>query len=88
MGECRRRLIEELGQPIDAFSYPNGKRTDFNEFTRAALRHHDYRWAFGFCGGYCPPGHADHFALCRRGIESDIDLSQFRAITTLPQIFS
>ncbi len=88
VGECRRRLIEELGQPIDAFSYPNGQRGDFNEFTRAALRHYDYRWAFGFFGGYCPPGYADHFALCRRGIETEIDLARFRAITTLPQLFS
>ena len=88
VGECRRRLSDELGGPIDAFSYPNGKRSDFNEFTRAALRSHDYRWAFGFFGGYCPPGHADHFALCRTAIESDVDLSQFRAISTLPQILS
>ena len=88
VGECQRRLIDELGQPIDAFSYPNGKRGDFNEFTRAALRSHGYRWGFGFFGGYCPAGHADRFALCRTAIESDIDLSQFRAISTLPQVFS
>ncbi len=88
VGECRRRLMEELGQPIDAFSYPNGKPCDFNEFTRAALKHHGYRWAFSFSGSYCPPNYADHFALCRTAIETDIDLPQFRAVTTLPQVFS
>lgn len=88
VGECKRRLSDELGQPIDAFSYPNGQPGDFNEFTRAALRSHGYRWAFSFSGGYCQPGHADHFALCRKAIETDVDLSQFRAISTLPQLFS
>ena len=88
VGECRRRLMDELGQPVDAFSYPNGKRGDFNEFTRAALRRHAYRWAFGFSGGYCSPGHADRLSLCRTAVETDLDLAQFRAVTTLPQIFS
>lgn len=87
IGECKRRLSDELGQTIDAFSYPNGQPSDFNEFSRAALRSHDYRWAFGFFGGYSQPGYSDHFALCRRGVETYIDMPQFRAITTLPQIF-
>lgn len=88
VGECQRRLTDQLGGLIDAFSYPNGKRGDFDEFTRAALRRHGYRWGFGFFGGFCPPGIADPFALCRTAIETDIDLSQFRAIATLPQVFS
>ena len=88
VGECRNRLIDELQLPVEAFSYPNGKASDFNEFTRAALAHHEYRWAFSFSGGYCPPGRSDHFALCRSAIETDVDLSQFRAVTTLPQVFS
>ena len=88
VGECQRRLIDELGRPIDAFSYPNGKRGDFNEFTRAALRSHAYRWAFSYSGGHCPPGHQDHFDLPRTAVETDIDLSLFRAKATLPQLFS
>lgn len=88
VGECQRRLIDELGRPIDAFSYPNGKRGDFNEFTRAALRSHGYRWAFSYSGGHCHPGHQDHFDLPRTAVETDIDLSLFRAKATLPQLFS
>ena len=88
VGECQRRLIDELGGPIDAFSYPNGKRGDFNEFTRAALRSHGYRWAFSYSGGHCHPAHADHFDLPRAAVETDIDLSLFRATATLPQFFS
>ena len=88
VGECQRRLIDELGGPIDAFSYPNGKPGDFNEFTRAALRTHGYRWAFSYSGGYCRPGQADHLALPRTAVEIDLDLPQFRAVATLPQVFS
>lgn len=87
VGECQRRLCDELGQPIDAFSYPNGKPADFNEFSRAALRRHGYRWAFSFCGGYCQSGHSDRFDLPRIGVEADIDLALFCATATLPQIF-
>jgi len=88
VAECQQRLIDELGGTIDAFSYPNGKRGDFNEFTRAALRSHGYRWAFSYSGGHCQLGHADHFDLPRTAVESDIDLSLFRAAATLPQLFS
>ena len=63
MGECQRRLVSELGAPIEAFSYPNGKPSDFNEFTRSALKHYGYRWAFGYSGGYCRPGQQDLLAL-------------------------
>ena len=88
VGECQRRLIDELGRPIDAFSYPNGKRGDFDEFTRAALRSHGYRLAFSYSGGHCHPGHADQFDLPRTAVETDVDLSLFRAKATLPQFFS
>lgn len=88
VGECQRRLSEELGQPIDAFSYPNGQPSDFDELTRAALRSHGYRWAFSFSGGYCQPGQADRFDLPRIGVESAMKMPQFRATATLPQIFS
>jgi hypothetical protein len=88
IGECRRRLVAELGTDIDAFSYPNGQPGDFDEFTRAALRRHRFRWAFTFRGGYCRPGHEDYLALPRSAVESEIDLPLFRAAATLPQFLS
>lgn len=88
ISESRRRLEAELGRPIDAFSYPNGLSSSFNELTRAALRSHQFRWAFCHAGRYCAPGRNDAFALARSPIETDIDLPMFRAITTLPQLFS
>lgn len=88
VGECRRRLETELGRSTDVFSYPNGKPSSFNEFTRAALRNHGYRRAFCHSGGYCEPSHVDQFGLCRSPVETDIDLPKFRATATLPQLFS
>lgn len=88
VGTCRRRLVEELGEPIDAFGYPVGGAKSFNSDTREVLIRHGYKWAFVFMGGYCRPGHQDRLTISRTAIETDIDLPHFRAITTLPQIFA
>ncbi len=88
IGECRRRLSAELRQTITSFSYPNGTRSSFNEFTRTALKQFGYRHAFTFLGGYARPGFDDAFALPRTAVETDITLSHFRAKVTLPQIFA
>ncbi len=88
VGECKRRLVEELNEPIEAFSYPVGGRSSFNAFTRAALMNHGFRWAFTYVGGHCRPGRHDRLAISRAAIETDIDPSLFRAITTLPQFFA
>ena len=88
IGTCRRRLIEELGEPIDAFGYPVGGSKSFNADTREALIRHGYKWAFAYMGGYCRHGHQDRLTMPRTAIETDIDLPHFRAVTTLPQIFA
>ncbi len=88
IGNCRRRLVEELGEPIDAFSYPVGGARSFNSDTRKALVKHGFKWGFTYLGGYCHYGETDLLAIPRTAIETDIDLSMFRAITTLPQIFA
>ena len=88
VGTCRRRLVEELGEPIDAFSYPVGGARSFNTETRKSLVRHGFKWGFTYEGGYCHYGEDDLLAIPRTAIETDIDLSMFRAITTLPQIFA
>ena len=88
IGECQRRLVAELRQPITAFSYPNGKRSSFNDFTRAAMMQFGFRQAFTFLGGYALPGFGDDFALPRTAVESDINLPLFRATVTVPQFFA
>ena len=88
VGACRRRLVEELGEPIEAFSYPVGGSRSFNKATRQSLAKHGFKWGFTYLGGYCHFGQEDHLAIPRTAIETDIDLSMFRAITTLPQVFA
>ena len=88
IGMCRKRLVEELGEPIDAFSYPVGGRNSFNEASRASAIRHGFRLVFTYQGGFCRHGHKDRLAIPRTAIETDIDQSQFRALVTLPQIFA
>jgi peptidoglycan/xylan/chitin deacetylase (PgdA/CDA1 family) len=88
IGNCRRRLVEELGRPVDAFGYPEGRRSSFNDATRASLRAHGYRWAFVSDGGHCRPGHQDLFAVHRTAIEIDLDRRMFEATLALPQVFA
>ena len=88
IGECRRRLIEELGEPIEAFSYPVGGNQSFNQFTADALARHGYRWGFTYLGGYVRPGQFNRYALHRAAVETNIDIPSFRAMVTLPQVFA
>jgi len=88
VAECKRRLVHELGSPITAFSYPVGGPSSFNAFTRTALKTHGFRLGFSYFGTYCRPGYKDLYAVSRTAIETDIDMSQFRAVVTLPQLFA
>jgi peptidoglycan/xylan/chitin deacetylase (PgdA/CDA1 family) len=88
VGECRRRIVSELGEPITAFSYPVGGRASFDEHTHAALERHGYRWGFTYLGGYVRYGKYDRFSLPRAAIETDVSRSMFDGILTLPQVFA
>lgn len=88
VGECRRRLMREVGKPITAFSYPVGGETSFNMHTREMLRKHGYDWAFTFMGGVVPHQRPDPFALQRAAVELDVNRPLFRAMLSLPQLFA
>ncbi|HET6422855.1 MAG TPA: polysaccharide deacetylase family protein [Planctomycetaceae bacterium] len=88
IGECRRRLMQELKQPVDAFSYPVGGHTSFNQATRDALAKHGYRWAFTYVGGVASQLQLDPFAIQRSAVESDTVRPIFRAMLTLPHFFA
>ncbi len=88
IGECRRRLMQELSQPITAFSYPVGGEASFNMHTRDMLKKHGYEWAFTFIGGVVPNRRLDPFALQRAAVESDVNRPLFRAMLSLPQLFA
>ena len=88
VSECKRRLVEELGEPVYAFSFPVGGRSSFNTFTRTSLTQHGFRLAFSYAGNYVRLGHQDLHCINRAAIETDINQTQFRAVITLPQLFA
>lgn len=87
IGECKRRLEAELGEPVTSFSYPVGSRDAFDDHTRASLREHGFRWAFSYYGGYLSQN-VDGFNIPRTAVERDVRLAEFRAVTLLPQVFA
>ena len=45
IGECKRRIEEELQTPANYFAYPNGRKEDFGEWNKAMLREAGYQAA-------------------------------------------
>jgi peptidoglycan/xylan/chitin deacetylase (PgdA/CDA1 family) len=86
--ECRRRIVEELHEPITGFSYPVGGRSSFDEHTQAALARHGFRWGFTYLGGYVRQRQFERYALPRAAIEIDISQPLFNGLLTLPQLFA
>ena len=43
--ECKRRIEEELQQPVKYFAYPNGRGEDFNEWNKEVIRSAGYQAA-------------------------------------------
>lgn len=86
-GSCRR-IASEIDAPVETFSFPVGGPTAYNEATLQALEAAGIRWAFtyGF-GGYVRDSHLP-YQIPRLPIESDLSLMRFRALTTLPGLFS
>jgi len=83
-----QRIAEELSSPPEFFSYPVGGTTAFNADTFAALDAANIRFAFtyGF-GGYVRPSNLP-YEIPRLPVESDLNLNRFRALATLPGLFS
>ncbi len=88
IGECARRLEEELGERCATFSYPVGRPETFDEVTRACLIEHGFQWSFSYYGGYQKSGPADNLNLPRTPVEIDMDLSRIHSIAALPQLFA
>lgn len=88
IGECRRRLMEELGTPITAFSYPVGGKASFDRHSRELLEKHGYEWAFTYIGGLVSHREPDRFSLQRAAVELTVNRPLFRAMLSLPQVFA
>lgn len=45
VGECKRRIEDELQDAVDCFAYPNGREEDFGKWNKEAIRSAGYRAA-------------------------------------------
>ena len=51
VSECKRRIEEELQQPVSYFAYPNGREEDFTSWNKEMLRNAGYRAALSTIWG-------------------------------------
>ena len=55
VGECKRRIEDELQLPVECFAYPNGREEDFGKWNKNAIRSAGYRaavttiWGLNYC---------------------------------------
>jgi len=85
---CGQRLAEELGRPMDCFSYPVGNPAAFDERTREVLAEAGVRWAFSYYGGYRRFDDWDPYDIRRVAVETETSGPWFRSIMTLPAVFA
>jgi peptidoglycan/xylan/chitin deacetylase (PgdA/CDA1 family) len=86
--ESRLVIERAIGRSVSAFSYPVGRRDSFDGHTRNALAQAGFDWAFSYYGGFVSGETADRFDIPRVAIEADTELSEFRAVCALPQVFA
>ncbi|HKR77728.1 MAG TPA: polysaccharide deacetylase family protein [Rhodanobacter sp.] len=86
--QCGKRLAEELGQPMDCFSYPVGYPASFDKRTREVLAEAGVRWAFSYYGGCRHFDDWDPYDIRRVAVEAEVTAPWFRSIMTLPAVFA
>ena len=65
IGECKRRIEDELQRPVECFAYPNGREEDFGAWNKNAIRSAGYRAAVTTIWG--PNYHSTDLMELRRG---------------------
>lgn len=86
--ECRDRLAQELGIPMELFSYPVGLPGTFDERTIACLREAGVRLAFSYYGGYSRLHVPNPYDVPRSSVWLGMQPERFHALTALPQVFA
>jgi peptidoglycan/xylan/chitin deacetylase (PgdA/CDA1 family) len=72
----KRRIEEQLGQPVDHFCYPNGSNADFNADAVEAVRNAGFRTAVTTERGLNYAA-VDRFRLVRIGVEPGLEQDYF-----------
>lgn len=84
----KQRIESELGEPIEAFSYPVGQPDSFDATTQDLLRRAGYRWGFSFHGGFVHGAGLNPFSVPRLSMDPHITPSRLASLLTLPQLFA
>jgi len=84
----KRRIEQEIGHAISAFSYPVGQPDSFTPATQQLLREAGYHWAFSFSGGFSSTGHLNDFDLPRVAVSPHLSDELFRSTARLPWLFA
>jgi len=85
---CGNRLAEEMGEPMQYFSYPVGGTNSFNSVTQECLREAGVRYAFSYYGGFRRFGDWNNFDIRRVAVETYLTPEWFQSIVTLPQLLA
>jgi peptidoglycan/xylan/chitin deacetylase (PgdA/CDA1 family) len=85
---CGTRLAEEMGEPMQYFSYPVGGPNSFNSVTQQCLREAGVQYAFSYYGGFRRFGDWNNFDIRRVAVETHLTPEWFQSIVTLPQFLA
>lgn len=86
--ESKRMLEHELGDGIQAISYPVGGSDAYDERVVATVREAGYRMACSYRAGADPSTHATQYRMRRLPVERQMGAGWFEAIVTLPEVFA
>jgi peptidoglycan/xylan/chitin deacetylase (PgdA/CDA1 family) len=85
--QCKSRLDAELGEDVQALSYPVGGPDAYNDDVVAAARDAGFAIGFSYISGTNPLGSMDRFGLRRLSVEHSMDPAWFASMTVLPELF-
>lgn len=88
VSHSKQRIEAELGEPIEAFSYPVGAPDCYDAVTKSCLERAGYRYGFSFHGGFAAVGHPDHFDIPRYPMDPVLTAVRLESLLTLPQVFA
>lgn len=85
---CAARLEDELGAPMELFSYPIGMPESFDAASRYWLEAHGVQLAFSCYGGYARFAAWDPFDVPRSTVGASTTVAEVAAMATMPRLFA
>ena len=84
---CARRLREELGAPMECFSYPVGHRDSFDGTTREFLKAEGCQYGFSYYGGIGQLRPTDSLDIPRFPVETETSRKLFVLMVSMPTTY-